>query len=70
MDVLPNEEEEMVRDSLRRFFDTECDTDRVREIEDGEARIDHDLWRQLAELGWLGLALPPATAAARHPLRS
>ena len=60
MDVLLNQEEEMIRDGLRRFFETECDTDRVRGIEDGETRIDGNLWQQLAELGWLGLALPAA----------
>ena len=67
MDVLLNEDEEMIRDGLRRFFNTECSIDRVRGIEDGEARLDHDLWRQLAELGWLGLALPAAYGGGEAP---
>ena len=67
MDVLLNQEEEMIRDGLRRFFETECDTDRVRGIEDGETRIDGNLWQQLAELGWLGLALPAAYGGGEAP---
>ena len=69
MDVLLNQEEEMIRDGLRRFFETECATDRVRGIEDGETRIDENLWQQLAELGWLGLALPAAYGGGEAPFR-
>ena len=67
MDVLLNEDEELVRDAVRRFFDAECDTVRVRGIEDGDARTDQDLWRQLAELGWLGLALPAMYGGGEAP---
>ncbi|MFP6726232.1 MAG: acyl-CoA dehydrogenase family protein, partial [Alphaproteobacteria bacterium] len=67
MDVLLNEEEEMIRDGLRRFFEIECDTDRVRTIEDGKTRIDENLWQQLAELGWLGLALPAVHGGGEAP---
>ena len=67
MDVLLNEEEEMIRDSVRRFFETECGTDRVRGIEDGDQRSDPVLWRQLAELGWLGLALPAVNGGSEAP---
>lgn len=67
MDVLLNEEEEMIRDSVRRFFESECDTARVRGIEDGDERSDRELWRQLAELGWLGLALPAVHGGSDAP---
>jgi alkylation response protein AidB-like acyl-CoA dehydrogenase len=67
MDVLLNEEEEMIRDSVRRFFETECDMARVRGVEDGEQQSDHELWRQLAELGWLGLALPAVYGGSEAP---
>ena len=33
MDVLPNEEEQMIRNSAREFFETECPTSLVREME-------------------------------------
>jgi len=68
MDILLNEDEEMIRDGIRRFFEAECDVQRVRENEDGEARTDAALWRQLAELGWLGLALPAAYGGGEAPL--
>jgi alkylation response protein AidB-like acyl-CoA dehydrogenase len=67
MDVLLNEEEEMIRDSVRRFFETECGTDRVRGIEDGDQQSDPELWRQLAELGWLGLALSAVHGGSEAP---
>lgn len=60
MDVLLNEDEELIRDTARHFFQNECDPGRVRAIEDGEESYDIALWQQLAELGWLGLALPAA----------
>jgi alkylation response protein AidB-like acyl-CoA dehydrogenase len=67
MDVLLNEDEEMIRDMARRFFASECDIQRVRNIEDGDERIDRELWRQLAELGWLGLALPAIHGGSEAP---
>ncbi|MFP6746670.1 MAG: acyl-CoA dehydrogenase family protein [Alphaproteobacteria bacterium] len=67
MDVLLDEDEAMIRDTARRFFASECDTRRVREIEDGEERMDRDVWRQLAELGWLGLALPASHGGGEAP---
>lgn len=67
MDVLLDEDEEMIRDSVRRFFETECDPSRVRAIEDGDERMDRSLWHQLAELGWLGLALPAMHGGSEAP---
>lgn len=67
MDVLLNDDETTVRDWVRRFFDSECDTRRVRAIEDGDAPMDHDLWRRLAELGWLGLGVPAAYGGGDAP---
>ena len=67
MDVLLNEDEEMIRDGVRRFFASECDIARVRGIEDDGAWTDPELWRQLAELGWLGLALPAAYGGGEAP---
>lgn len=67
MDVLLNEEEEIIRDSVRHFFEAECDVPRIRGIEDGDQRSDPELWRQLAELGWLGLALPAVYGGSEAP---
>lgn len=67
MDVLLNEDEELIRDTARRFFQNECAPGRVRAIEDGDEPLDRDLWQQLAELGWLGLALPAAYGGSEAP---
>ena len=62
MDVLLDEDEEMIRDTARRFFDAECDSGRIRDNEDSSRRNDADLWRQLAAPGRLGPARPGARA--------
>lgn len=67
MDVLLNEDEELIRDTARHFFQNECGPTRVRAIEDGEETYDRALWQQLAELGWLGLALPAACGGSEAP---
>jgi alkylation response protein AidB-like acyl-CoA dehydrogenase len=68
MDVLLNQDEELLRDAIRSFFEAECDVVRVRAIEDGAADFDSSLWEQMAELGWLGLALPALHGGSEAPL--
>ena len=58
MDVLLTEEEKMVRDSAREFFEAECSTTLVREMETDPKGYPPALWRKAAELGWQGMALP------------
>ncbi len=41
----------------REIFDDLADTDRVREIESSETRVDDTLWQALAQAGLLGLTL-------------
>ena len=67
MDVLLNEDEELIRDTARHFFQNECEPTRVRAAEDGEDKLDRALWQQLAELGWLGLALPASVGGSEAP---
>ena len=51
-------EHELLRDSARRFLEARCPASEVRRL--GEDPLGHDpkLWRDMAELGWLGLVLP------------
>ena len=60
MDVLPNEEEQMIRNSAREFFEAECPTSLVREMEKTEKGYSEQLWSKMSEVGWLSLVIPEA----------
>jgi len=67
MDVLLDEDEQVIQEAVRHYFDAECDTDRVRRVEDDGEAMDSEMWQQLAELGWLGLALPAIHGGSEAP---
>ena len=67
MDVLLDDDEKFIQEAVRHYFDAECDTDRVRLIEDGNELLDTEMWQQLADLGWLGLALPATQGGSEAP---
>ena len=55
MDIKFTEEQEMIRQSARNFLTKKCPSSLVREMaQDGKGYTD-DLWRGMAELGWMGL---------------
>jgi alkylation response protein AidB-like acyl-CoA dehydrogenase len=58
MDISLSEEQELLQGSTRDFLQQECPIRLVRAMEADEKGYDPNLWRQMAELGWLGLALP------------
>ena len=58
MDILPNEEELMIKNSAREFFESECTTTLVREMEKTETGYSAELWSKMAEIGWLSLSIP------------
>jgi 3-oxocholest-4-en-26-oyl-CoA dehydrogenase beta subunit len=60
MDLRPNELQQQIRQAARAFLEQECPVERVRALEGDERGHDPALWAQMAELGWLGLALPEA----------
>jgi alkylation response protein AidB-like acyl-CoA dehydrogenase len=60
MDVLLNEEEQMLKNLAREFLEKECPPDLARAMETDDLGYPPALWRKLADLGWLGLALPEA----------
>ena len=58
MDILPNEEEQMLKNSAREFLEAESPPSLARAMEQDELGYPPALWRQMADLGWLGLAIP------------
>ncbi len=58
MDLDFTEEQDMLRNSARDFLSTECDKQKVREIEESEEGYSPDIWNKMAELGWQGLMIP------------
>jgi alkylation response protein AidB-like acyl-CoA dehydrogenase len=53
-----NEEQELLRSTARKFFDNECSSETVRKLMEGSEGMTPDLWKKLAEQGWLGLIVP------------
>ena len=58
MDFAFSPEQEMLRETARRFLAEECPSTLVRKMMDDPAGITPDLWQKIAELGWLGLIYP------------
>ena len=59
MDFDFHEDQEMLRKSAREFLSTECPTSTlVREMESDPLGYSPELWRKIADMGWLGIVFP------------
>jgi alkylation response protein AidB-like acyl-CoA dehydrogenase len=58
MDIGFTEEQELLRDTARKFLDSECTTKFVREMMATDAAVSDAFWQQLADNGWLGITYP------------
>jgi alkylation response protein AidB-like acyl-CoA dehydrogenase len=58
MDIGFTEEQELLRDSARRFLESECNTQFVRQRMAETAAVTDEFWQKLAEQGWLGIVYP------------
>lgn len=58
MDLAFSEEQEMLCKSARDFLANKCPKTLVREMEEDEQGYPPELWKEMAELGWLGLPFP------------
>ena len=56
MKLTLTEEQEMLRKTARDFLADKCSKKFVKQMEESEAGYSRDLWREIAELGWMGLA--------------
>jgi alkylation response protein AidB-like acyl-CoA dehydrogenase len=53
-----SEEQEILRKSARDFLTEKCPKSLVREMEKDEKGYSPELWKEMADLGWMGLAFP------------
>ncbi len=58
MDLAFSEEQEMLWKSARDFLADKCPKTMVREMEEDEKGYSPELWKEMANLGWLGLPFP------------
>src|SRR6202165_4329253 len=53
-----SDEQKQLRDAARKFLAEKCPPKAVRTVLDGKEPYDKDLWKGLAEMGFLGVAIP------------
>jgi alkylation response protein AidB-like acyl-CoA dehydrogenase len=53
-----SDEQKQLRDEARKFLSEQCPPKAVRAVLDGKAPYDKQLWKGLAEMGFLGVAIP------------
>jgi alkylation response protein AidB-like acyl-CoA dehydrogenase len=58
MDFDLNSEQRLLKESFRDFLVKECPKDFVRELDESDEGYSPELWRKMAELGWMGFVFP------------
>ena len=53
-----SDEQKQLRDEARKFLSEQCPPKAVRAVLDGKLAYDKGLWKGLAEMGFLGVAIP------------
>jgi alkylation response protein AidB-like acyl-CoA dehydrogenase len=64
MDFGFSEEQDLLRAEVRKLLDARAPLEQVRKVMETGSGYDPDLWRELAELGWLGLTIPETYGGA------
>src|SRR6202142_1348531 len=59
-----SDEQKQLRDEARKFLAEKCPPKAVRTVLDGNAPYDRELWKGLAGMGFLGVAIPEAYGGA------
>ena len=59
-----SDDQKQLRDEARRFLAEKCPPKAVRTVLDGKQPYDRELWKGLAEMGFLGVAIPEAFGGA------
>ena len=58
------EEQDLLRQEVRKFLGAHCPLEEVRKLMETPDGFSRARWKQLGELGWLGLAIPEAHGGA------
>jgi alkylation response protein AidB-like acyl-CoA dehydrogenase len=58
MDLELSETQQSLRTAVRSFLETECPWTVVRDLHDSDSGYSPEIWRKMAELGWIGLFVP------------
>jgi alkylation response protein AidB-like acyl-CoA dehydrogenase len=58
MDLRLTETQEILKKMARDFLTTECPKTLVRKLEQSEEGYSPEVWKKMAELGWMGLIIP------------
>src|SRR5476651_1740811 len=53
-----SDDQKQIKDQARRLLSEQCTLKHVRKTFEGAARYDAALWKQIAEMGWTGTAIP------------
>jgi|KBSSwiStaDraftv2_1062776.scaffolds.fasta_scaffold138106_2 3-oxocholest-4-en-26-oyl-CoA dehydrogenase beta subunit len=58
IDLTFNEEQQLIQNTAREFFAKRCPPDLARKYENSEDEFPREIWREMADLGWLGMNFP------------
>jgi len=58
MKLTLTEEQEMIKKAARDFLADKCPKTFVKQMEESDTGYSKELWQEMAELGWMGLAFP------------
>ena len=64
MDFAFSAEQQMLRDTARRFLEDKAPSTVVRRLMETDAGFDPALWRATADMGWQAMAIPEAYGGA------
>jgi alkylation response protein AidB-like acyl-CoA dehydrogenase len=53
-----SDDQKMLKDQAHKFLSEKCTTKTVRKVFEGKEHFDAALWKQIAEMGWTGTAIP------------
>jgi len=66
MGLILTEDQQILRDMAKSFFDEKSPVERMRTLRDSqdETGFTRELWKEMGELGWLGILFPEAVGGA------